>query len=86
MLALSDSAQAAYVHARYAEAIDNARAANRLADDRLLQPWLVLGAAACFAKDKTTASEAISHVDSLGDSGARQFLRYACRRNLIELP
>jgi hypothetical protein len=72
------AAQEAYVHGDYVGAI---KLAKRVAPSLPAKAWRVVGASSCFLKDVEGAREAYSR---LGEQ-EREFLRYVCARNTVEL-
>src|SRR5205085_399051 len=71
-------AQQAYVDGSYQAAIEKARACVAYQPDRA---WRIVGAGACFLKDRASAVDAFNHLANTD----RQFLRYVCTRNGIKL-
>jgi pSer/pThr/pTyr-binding forkhead associated (FHA) protein len=76
---LLQDAQDAYVHGQYANAIETAKKA---AKAQPMRAWRIIGAASCFLKDRTGATQAWN---KLGPQ-ERSFLKYVCSRNAITVP
>jgi hypothetical protein len=76
--ALYQRAQDAYVHGQYKDAIDLSES---FIDTQPGRAWRIIGASACFLRDKPTALKAFHHLDSTG----HQFLGYVCSRSNITL-
>jgi hypothetical protein len=72
-------AQQCYVDGKYDCAIELARKAVKTQPSRA---WRVIGASSCSKKDRAGAVEAWNKLDNMG----RNFVRYVCKRNDIELP
>jgi tetratricopeptide (TPR) repeat protein len=72
-----DAAQAAYSAGRYADAKKLALAATT-ADPKLAKAWRLLGAAACWTRDKRTAQLACDHLQPVD----QEFIRATCGRTL----
>jgi hypothetical protein len=72
-------AREAYVHGEYARAIELAKP---LTDSEPARAWRLIGASACFEKDRAAAGRAYAELDETG----RRFLKYVCSRNSIRLP
>ena len=76
---LSD-ARFEYVNGNHARAIAMAVSVKRQAPTRA---WRIIGAAACYLKDRTLINEASRHLGA--DPAAQHYLSYVCRCNGIEL-
>jgi hypothetical protein len=76
--ALYQRAQDAYVHGKYQDAID---LSEHLVDAQPGRAYRIIGASACFLRDKAAALKAWRHLDGTG----KQFLGYVCSRNDITL-
>ncbi len=69
-----------YVHGQYQTAIEQAKRATK---DQPGDAWRIIGASACYLKDRNLAIQAWNHLDH---GPRRQFLRYVCSRNGITVP
>ena len=74
------AAQSDYLHGKYAGAIENARKGNY--GSCTLKAWRLIGAAACFTRDRATAIAAWNRLPG----SDREFIKYACNRNSIDVP
>jgi hypothetical protein len=72
-----EAAQSAYSAGKYPEAKKAALAATA-ADPKLAQGWRLLGAAACWTKDKKTAEASCEHLQPVD----QEFVRAVCARTL----
>jgi hypothetical protein len=72
-------AQDAYVHGRYAWASANAYQA--VLKGEPAKGWRLIGASACFQKDREAARKALRQLDATG----KQFIKYVCGRNGVSL-
>jgi hypothetical protein len=72
-----EAAQTAYTAGKYPEAKKAALAATA-ADPKLAQGWRLLGAAACWTKDKKTAETSCEHLQPVD----QEFVRAVCARTL----
>jgi hypothetical protein len=77
--ALLDEAMRDYVAGRYQLAIAKARWCT---DAQPSVAYRVIGASACFLKDRATALDAWTHLDHQG----RNFVKYVCSKKEIEIP
>ena len=69
-----------YVHGNYASALELATKANKGGSN--VKAWKIIGGCACYLKDKPGAVKAWNRLDTQG----KQFLKYVCSRNAIEIP
>jgi hypothetical protein len=72
-------AQDAYIHGQYDDAIELARKGMA---EQPSKAWRIVGAASCFNKDASGATEAWNALDPKG----RKFVEYVCKRNDVTLP
>jgi len=77
--ALLDDATRDYASGQYALAIAKARWCTAAEPS---VAYRVIGASSCFLKDRATALDAWTHLDSQG----RNFVKYVCLRNDIKIP
>jgi hypothetical protein len=74
-----EAAREAFVKGQYKKAVDLARP---LVVSEGPAAWRVIGASACFLKDKPGAREAYGKLDQQGQA----FLKYVCARQSIAIP
>jgi RNA polymerase sigma factor (sigma-70 family) len=74
-----ETAQQAYVHGQYADAIEEAR---KHVDEAPGTAWRIIGASSCFLQDAHGAGQAWSQLDPTG----KQFIEYVCSRNQVSIP
>jgi RNA polymerase sigma factor (sigma-70 family) len=76
---LLQRAQQAYIHGEYDDAIELARKGMAAQPSKA---WRIVGAASCFNKDASGATEAWNALDPQ----SRKFVEYVCKRNDVTLP